>query len=65
MKFYLMWANHDANNVRNIDLSDDFGNTVIWNGAVGREAFETVVNRVVEKYFANKFQIKERELWKE
>ena len=52
MKFYLMWANHDANNLWNIDLSDDFGKTVIWNGAVGREAFENVVNRVVEKYFS-------------
>ena len=51
MKFYLMWANHDANNYWNIDLSDDYGDTVIWNGAVDRSRFETVVNRVVEKYF--------------
>ena len=51
MQFYLMWANHDANHCWSIDLSDDFANTVIWNGAVGRGAFETVVNRVVEKYF--------------
>ena len=52
MKFYLMWANHDANNYWNIDLSDDFGNTVIWNGAVDRNRFETVVNRIVERYFS-------------
>ena len=51
MKFYLMWANHDANNYWNIDLSDSYGNTVIWNGAVSREVFDTVVNRVIEKYF--------------
>ena len=51
MKFYLMWANHDANNYWNIDLSDFYGNTVIWNGAVSREVFDTVVNRVIEKYF--------------
>ena len=52
MKFYLMWANHDANHYWNIDLSDDYGGTVIWNGAVGRPAFETVVERVVTKYFS-------------
>ena len=52
MKFYLMWANHDANNNWNIDLSDDYGNTVIWKGSVARHTFETVVNRVVEKYFS-------------
>ena len=51
MKFYLMWANHDANNYWNIDLSDFYGNTMIWNGAVSREVFDTVVNRVIEKYF--------------
>ena len=51
MQFYLMWANHDANNYWNIDLSDDFGNTVIWKGAVGRSAFETVANRVINMYF--------------
>ena len=51
MKFYLMWANHDANNYWNIDLSDDYGQTVIWQGAVARRGFEEVVNRVVENYF--------------
>jgi hypothetical protein len=52
MQFYLMWANHDANNYWNIDLSDDYGNTVIWNGSVGFEGFATVVDRVIEKYFS-------------
>ncbi len=52
MKFYLMWANHDANNYWNIDLSDDFGDTVIWQGAVDRKGFETVANRVISKYFS-------------
>ena len=51
MKFYLMWVNHDANNTWNIDLSDDHNQTVIWRGAVDRSGFETVVNRVIEKYF--------------
>ena len=51
MKFYLMWANHDANHYWDIDLSATYGDTVIWRGAVDREEFENVVNRVVEKYF--------------
>lgn len=51
MKFYLMWANHDACNLWNIDLSDDFGSTVIWDGKVRRDAFEAVADRVIEKYF--------------
>ena len=51
MKFYLMWANHDANHIWNIDLADSCGDTVIWEGAVKREGFETVVRRVIEKYF--------------
>ncbi len=59
MKFYLMWANHDANHYWSIDLSDDHGGTVIWNGAVARPAFERVVERVVTKYFSqpNYYQI--------
>ena len=52
MKFYLMWANHDANNVWNINLSDDFGNTIIWGGAVPRKQFEIIVHRIIERYFS-------------
>ena len=52
MQFYLMWANHDANHYWNIDLSDDFGGTVIWKGAVDREEFEVVTDRVITKYFS-------------
>ena len=50
MKFYLMWANHDANHCWNRALSDEFGSTVIWHGDVPRPAFETVVRRVIERY---------------
>ena len=52
MRFYLMWANHDANHYWNIDLSDDFGDTVIWKGSVGREGFETVTSRVIDTFFS-------------
>lgn len=52
MKFYLMWANHDANNYWNINLSDSEGGTVIWKGSVKRDEFENVCRRVTQKYFS-------------
>lgn len=53
VKFYIMWANHDANNLWNIDLSDDFGDVVIWKGAVGFDSFKVIVKRLIEKYFTH------------
>ncbi|MBP5466278.1 MAG: glycoside hydrolase family 99-like domain-containing protein [Clostridia bacterium] len=50
-KFYLMWANHDANCCWDKDISDEYGNTVIWKGGVDRAGFETVAKRVIGKYF--------------
>ncbi len=52
LSFYLMWANHDANNVWNINLADDYGSTVVWGGAVNRTQFEIICHRVIEKYFS-------------
>ena len=40
VKFYLMWANHDANSLWDKRLSD-LPETVIWRGAVDRGQFET------------------------
>ena len=52
MKFYLMWANHDANHLWNKELSDnEAGNEVIWKGAVDREEFETAALRIINQYF--------------
>jgi len=51
MKFYLMWANHDVNHtwdIRNSDCND----TLIWQGAVGREQFEVIGKHWIEKYFS-------------
>ncbi|MGI5922505.1 MAG: glycoside hydrolase family 99-like domain-containing protein [Lentisphaeria bacterium] len=53
VKFYLMWANHDANHVWNIDHSDNNHQTVIWGGAVDRHEFEIIVRRVIERYFSH------------
>ena len=49
MKFYLMWANHDAVNVWDKRLSDR--PNVIWQGSVPREEFDRVCRRVIERYF--------------
>ena len=50
MKFYIMWANHDANytwDKRNAGELD----TTIWKGAVGRKQFEIIGKRWLEQYF--------------
>ena len=52
MKFYLMWANHDANVVWDIRQSDD-SEAVVWEGQVDRTEFERVGNRLVERYFTH------------
>lgn len=52
MKFYLMWANHNANHLWNRELSDtDVGETIIWQGGVDRETFEKMCDRIIDKYF--------------
>ena len=52
MRFYLMWANHDATHLWNKALSDsDCGSTVIWRGGVDLEQFRHVYRRVCEEYF--------------
>lgn len=52
MKFYIMWANHNANHLWSKELSDtEAGGTVIWQGAVDRARFETMAARLIDKYF--------------
>lgn len=50
VKFYLMWANHDAKNVWDKRISHE-ESTVIWNGAVDRQEFERLALRLIDKYF--------------
>jgi len=50
VKFYLMWANHSVNNLWDIRLSHMLDN-IIWDGAVDRQEFERIANRLIEKYF--------------
>ena len=49
MKFYLMWANHDANTLwdrRNAHMS-----TNVWEGKVNFEQFQTIGRRWITQYF--------------
>lgn len=49
MKFYIMWANHDANDTWDKRLSGD--GTVIWGGKVDRAEFERACDWLIENYF--------------
>ena len=53
VKFYLMWSNHDAPHVWNIDLSDEIPNEVIWRGDVDRNVFNDLVSLWIERYFSH------------
>ena len=59
MKFYLMWANHDATHLWDKRNSDNDLSTVIWNGAVTPSIFSEICDRTIEKYFTqeNYYQI--------
>lgn len=52
MKFYLMWANHDATQLWDRRLAHQPDN-VIWRGAVDRREFETIARRLIEQYFSH------------
>ena len=51
MKFYLMWANHDANTVWDKRLAEQ--KIKIWGGGVDRHTFDYIVDRTIDKYFTH------------
>lgn len=51
MKFYIMWANHDATHVWDYRYSDDCVRNVIWQGTVDRKQFEIIGRRWIDRYF--------------
>ncbi|MBR3836772.1 MAG: glycoside hydrolase family 99-like domain-containing protein [Clostridia bacterium] len=53
VKFYLMWANHHATYMWDIEQSDDREGEVIWPGDVTPEIFRKLVKRWIEKYFSH------------
>ena len=52
MRFFLMWANHDANTMWDKRLASPDGKSVIWRGGVDRRQFEAVCRRVIDNYFS-------------
>lgn len=48
IKFFLMWANHDATTLWDLEKSHEPG--VIWPGATDRETFEIVTDRVITRF---------------
>jgi hypothetical protein len=55
LKFGLMWANHTWNDIHPAKLSGNpFGDAPLqFKGRVTRETFDTVVDHVIERYFAH------------
>ena len=53
VKFYLMWANHDASHVWSVDHADELLGEPIWRGDVTLEVFKKLVKRWIEKYFTH------------
>lgn len=49
MKFYIMWANHDATSYW--DPKEPDKSLVYWTGRVDTAVFHTIVNRIINKYF--------------
>ena len=54
MKFYLMWANHNADYTWDTRLSDPHqkGNCMVWAGWQDRKEFEIICHRIIDKYFS-------------
>lgn len=52
MKFYIMWANHNANYLWDKRNSHIDGCTV-WNGAVDKNQFRVIGRRWIDKYFTH------------
>lgn len=49
MKFYIMWANHDATSYWDPQKPDK--SQVYWTGRVDTSVFHTIVTRIINKYF--------------
>lgn len=55
MKFYLMWANHNANGIWDKKVSDwsiQNGSPTIWQGSVHPEVFREIGLRWLDRYFS-------------
>ncbi len=52
VKFYLMWANHNATYLWDKRNSDAHIDNVVWNGTVNQNQFDEITDRLIEKYFS-------------
>ena len=52
VKFYLMWANHNATHMWSVDLASTEKET-IWRGDVSLDVFKKLVKRWIERYFSH------------
>ena len=50
MKFYIMWANHNATSYWN--YKDAKKDSVYWTGKVNMNVFKNIVNRIIKNYFS-------------
>lgn len=58
MNFYIMWANHNVkHNYWNYHKWGD-DDSLLWDGAVDRENFEIIVERVIRQYFTQPNYVK-------
>ncbi len=51
MKFFLMWANHDATTLWDLDRSHQ--REVLWKGAVDRPTFDHAVSHAIKNFFSH------------
>ena len=51
MRFFIVWANHNADTFWDKRLSDEKG-PMLWDGKVDRAEFERIVDRVITNYFS-------------
>lgn len=51
VKFYIMWANHNADYLW--DKRNSHLNTTIWDGSVDRDEFTIIANRLIDNYFTH------------
>ena len=53
VRFYIMWANHDASHMWDVRTADTVGPEVLWHGDVSFDSFKTIVHRWIDKYFSH------------
>ena len=51
MRFYLMWANHNATYLWDKRNSADLS-TVVWSGVISPDMFDYICRRTIERYFS-------------